>query len=390
MKIKKLILLDPANNNNRYFWMEAQGDGTFTTKTGRTGANPYTSRYPMSVWDEMVQKKLSAGYEDHTDEVNENSVSSSFSPIKNEAVRKFWNDIMSYSRNVLKETYSVNFTEVSMVQLQKAQKIISNLKSETELSKARDLLCSLFSVIPRRMKQVEDYLPASMDQLPAILIQEQDLLDTMNAQFLTKDTDASDGQTILDALGLSIRPCTDKEIMSIRKHMTSESENLFKRAFRVHNKQTDDLFEANMKKCGMTAKDVHYYYHGTRNMNVYGITTLGHKTNPDAPVTGKMFGYGNYYATRAKKSINYTSLQTGHNWHNDVCEKGYLLVFKVAYKNPRHVSTHEHWMSQLTKESIKPYDALFAHKGSCLVNDEIIVYDEAQSTLQYIIELEGR
>ena len=35
----------------------------------------------------------------------------------------------------------------------------------------------------------------------------------------------------------------------------------------------------------------------------------------------------------------------------------------------------------------KGYDATFAHKGSMLLNDEVIVYTEQQCTIQYLIEL---
>lgn len=48
----------------------------------------------------------------------------------------------------------------------------------------------------------------------------------------------------------------------------------------------------------------------------------------------------------------------------------------------------EEIFSKRLKSSIRPHDALFAHAGTSLVNDEIIVYDERQVTLQYLIELE--
>ena len=33
-------------------------------------------------------------------------------------------------------------------------------------------------------------------------------------------------------------------------------------------------------------------------------------------------------------------------------------------------------------------DAVFAHKGSSLINDEVIIYREEQLTIQYLIELQ--
>ena len=44
-------------------------------------------------------------------------------------------------------------------------------------------------------------------------------------------------------------------------------------------------------------------------------------------------------------------------------------------------------MGDLNADRIKPYDALHAHKGRSLKEDEIIVYNQAQVTIQYVIEL---
>ena len=120
-------------------------------------------------------------------------------------------------------------------------------------------------------------------------------------------------------------------------------------------------------------------------MNYIGIMSEGLKLNPKAPITGKMFGHGLYFAPRAKKSINYTSI-SGSYWAKGSNDQAFLAVFKVAYKNQKDVMTWEPYMSSL--RNIRPHDALFAHAGTSLVNDEIIVYDEHQVTLQYLIELE--
>ena len=37
--------------------------------------------------------------------------------------------------------------------------------------------------------------------------------------------------------------------------------------------------------------------------------------------------------------------------------------------------------------NIRPHDAVYAHKGVILQNDEVIIFREEQATLQYIIEL---
>ena len=110
--------------------------------------------------------------------------------------------------------------------------------------------------------------------------------------------------------------------------------------------------------------------------------------NPNAVVTSRMFGYGLYFATRAKKSIGYSSLD-GY-WSKETADEGFLFVMKVAYKCPKVFYIHENWMNKITGNDIwkQGYDAVFASKDrGMLVNDEIIVYDEAQVCPRYLVVL---
>lgn len=45
-------------------------------------------------------------------------------------------------------------------------------------------------------------------------------------------------------------------------------------------------------------------------------------------------------------------------------------------------------MTGYRASNIFPNDAVFAHKGSSLINDEVIIYREEQLTIQYLIELQ--
>lgn len=193
-------------------------------------------------------------------------------------------------------------------------------------------------------------------------------------------------ETILEANGLSVRLVeSDKEIDQIKSHM-GERKHHFVRAYRVKNKKTDENFLKYCKDNNISKKDIHFYYHGSKNENYWGIMKDGQKLNPNASVCGKMFGYGLYYANKAKKSMNYTSISA--RWRSGVENKGYLAVFKVAYKNPLHVLKYEQWMANIrSSKDIMWHDALFAHGGLDLINDEIIVYNEKQVSLCYMIEI---
>jgi poly [ADP-ribose] polymerase len=71
------------------------------------------------------------------------------------------------------------------------------------------------------------------------------------------------------------------------------------------------------------------FFHGSRNENFWNILKNGLKLNPKAKITGKMLGSGLYFANKAAKSINYTSLR-GSYWSGGTSDIGYMAVFAVA------------------------------------------------------------
>ena len=151
----------------------------------------------------------------------------------------------------------------------------------------------------------------------------------------------------------------------------------------MRNKKTDERFYQYMKDNAYSEKDIHYLYHGSRNENWYGLMTKGPVLRPEGVIiTGKAFGNGIYFAPRAKKSIGYSSL-LGSYWTGGTQHKGYLAVYKVLFKNQKDVDVSHPY----SLRNIKPHDAVYAHKGVSLRNDEVIIFREQQATLQYIIEL---
>ena len=75
----------------------------------------------------------------------------------------------------------------------------------------------------------------------------------------------------MDMLGITIRECTYGENQQILKHLGKESQKYFKRAFRVQNIQTERRFYEWMSENGYTKKDIHCYFHGSKNQNYLGL-----------------------------------------------------------------------------------------------------------------------
>jgi poly [ADP-ribose] polymerase len=110
----------------------------------------------------------------------------------------------------------------------------------------------------------------------------------------------------------------------------------------------------------------------------------------NAVISGKMFGYGLYFADKFRKSLNYTSLR-GSYWANGSENRAFLALFSVHTGNPLEILHHGSWCYELNQTTLKEknpdYDSVFAKGGADLINNEYIVYNEAQCTIQYLVEV---
>lgn len=134
-------------------------------------------------------------------------------------------------------------------------------------------------------------------------------------------------------------------------------------------------------------------FHGSRNENWWSIINTGLVLRPtNAVITGKMFGYGLYYAPNAKKSLGYTSLQ-GSYWAKGSAKTGFMALMEVAYGIPYDVYAFDKKYYNFNFKELQKVlpgaTCLHAHAGTMLKNDEIIVYKEDQCTIRYLIELKN-
>lgn len=398
-KYAKLIMVDGTNNHNKYYEMKQINDMQFQSNWGRYGSTPMTKLYSMAVWDKIYQQKLQKGYADVTGlKVVSSSSDSEYDTIEDTAVKELVDKLLSYAKECVKRNYQVGVKDVTKIMITTAQASIDALSDicdeELDISEFNKELIRLFTIIPRQMKNVAEFMANNSSEYVGIIDREQKLLDVM-ASLVDSDDEKLDiskkRKTILNAFGLDIRPCTDEENNNIKRKLTEETVDLYSHAFRIEQKDLEKRYREYVKDNHISRQHEHFYYHGTKNQNVWAILKTGLQLNPNAPITGKMFGYGIYFAPRAKKSIGYTSLQ-GSYWARGTSNEGYLLVMKVAYKNPLDVYTHEVRYMDFRKRDIQRTgnDALFAHKGQMLINDEVVIYDEAQVNPRYLIVLKSK
>lgn len=392
-----LVMVTPGDNHNKYYRMTQNGS-TFTAEYGRVGSSPQRKVYPMTRWPSIYTQKIQKGYVDQTSLHSGRVVTTAvadYKEIEDAAVQRLVDILLSAAKQTIKRNYRTTVDEVTPAMIMEASRLIHSLDVSMDIDTFNRVLLELFAVIPRRMTKVDYYLAKSSEpaEYAKILEREQEILDAMSGQvyttgkMLSAQTQNVPKQTILESVGLSIRPCTDKENEEIISHMRSEAARHFARAFRVYNKEASERLEKYREDNDI--RKAHYYYHGSRTCNYWNILAMGLDINPNALTAGKMFGNGTYFANKAKKSMRYTDLPGQNNVHVTSGETAYLSVFKVVYKNAMDIYRWQNEYMRLNYHalSVKGYDAVFAHGGADLVNDEIVIYQNCQSAPHYIIEL---
>lgn len=398
-----------ANNNNKYYRMIPKGD-TFDVEYGRVGATCQHASYPMSSWNKKYNEKIKKGYVDQSDLIQDLIVEekkkskSDYKEIENKVIAEIVERLQDMANKTIQKNYKVESTQVTQAMVDKAQAKIdamSKLTTRTTLAKFNEHLIELYGIIPRKMKNVSDFLAKKKEDYGEILKNEQDLLDVMRTQVVqhtVQEEIAEDEtvleQTVLEAMGLVFEEVTEGEIENI-KELLGDSKDKFKRAWKVTNLKTQKKFDDFVEKEKIT--EIKQLWHGSRNENWWSIINTGLVLRPAANVVraGHMLGHGIYYAPRAKKSIGYTSLR-GSYWSGGSSSSGFMAIMDVAYGKPFDVNSFDSKYYDLDYEKLQKMcpgaNCLHAHAGfntgwGTLQNDEIVVYKEDQCTIKYLVEI---
>ena len=402
-----LVMVTGEGNHNKYYRMIVNPDGeTFTVEYGRVGSSNQVRTYPLYQWTKKYNEKVKKGYVDQTSlmedlitEVKPVKTTPGYKDIEDDNIAELVKRLMDMAHVKIQSNYRIESNQVTQAMVDEAQKIIDSLTTIDNVGEFNTSLIKLFGVIPRKMSNVKDYLANDTDDFPEIIQDEQDLLDVMRGQVITHVAEESsdDGkeddspirnETILEAMGLVVEQISEDEVEMIKSKL-GDCKNKYYKAWKVVNKNTQKRFDEFVDEEGI--QDIRLFWHGSRNENWWSIINTGLVLRPtNAIITGKMFGYGIYYAPKARKSLGYTSL-SGSYWARGSSNSAFMALMNVAYGKPYDVYSFDHKYSsfnykELQKES-PGSNCLHAHEGSMLRNDEVIVYKEEQSTIRYLVEL---
>src|SRR5574343_20424 len=244
-KITRLIFVDGDDNHNKIYNMTDLGDGTWLAEWGRVGASMQSAKYNSSAWDKKYREKLKKGYKD----VTENYVEPVPDSATNESSVDFVKKLMGFANKSIQDNYTVSAKQVTQKQVDNAQeafnRIAALVASDDNYAEINKSLLELYSIIPRKMKQVKLHLLSPDDddmdaKFKGILKNEQDTLDVMAGQVLLNkdiadaaadDSDKSGGVDILTGSGLEIVECTAEECKML-KEMMDYDKSKFHSAFK--------------------------------------------------------------------------------------------------------------------------------------------------------------
>lgn len=398
---RHLVMVTAGANNNKYYDMKPQGEMWVATY-GRIGSGSQTRTYSKREWDKKYNEKIRKGYIDQTNLIQdlistEKPEQSEYKEIENNVIAAIVERLQAMAKQAISENYTVSSNKVTQAMIDEAQNIITGLLNVSNVNIFNEELLKLFTTIPRKMSSVSSYIAKDNSEFNKIISREQDLLDIMKGQVVqkqiveeTKIAKPIHDNTILEHLGLVFEECTNEDIASIKVALGSCSDK-FHKAWKVTNLRTQKRFDDFVKQNEI--KDVRLLFHGSRNENWWSIINSGLMLRPtNAVITGKMFGYGIYYAPKARKSLGYTSL-SGSYWVKGNANSGFMALMDVAYGKPYDVysfdSKYYNFNYEALQKNCPGANCLHAHEGSMLRNDEIIVYKEEQCTIKYLVELKN-
>jgi len=400
-----LVKVEPGENNNKYYQMLDNDDGSFISKYGRIGASGYqTKTYPISKWESTYKSKIKKGYVDNSRLVAETTITPNkkkeYLDINNPSIAQIVARLQSMARQAIKDNYTISSNNVTQVMVDEAQLILNNLINTDDIELFNKVLVDLFKTIPRKMGKVKDYLAKTDKDYSEILQREQDLLDIMKGQVTQHsieeknedndiETEVENNKTILDAMGLQFEEVTQEELKMIKKEL-GEISNKFYSTWKVINLKTQERYEKFVQKENINVKKL--LWHGSRNENWWSIINSGLKIRPaNALYTGSMFGDGCYFSNSADKSKGYTSIN-GSYWSKGTSNSAFMSLNLVAYGKPYDVYSFDNKFHNLDYKNLQKMcpdaNVLHAHGGTgMLKRDEIVIYNESQTTIKYLVEI---
>lgn len=410
-----LVYVDNLANHNKYYEIKENDDNSIDVKYGRVGGRAsehHYSSYEKSFYDLKISKERK-GYTDvtalhSTVEKTTQRGDLQFKEIDDKEISELITNLVKSAREFVQQNYTIKANEITEKMVKEAQndlnELVNMVNSNPNLTLWRfnEKLMDIFTDIPRKMKDVDMYIAKSTSDFNKIINREQTMIDNLKGQIMPQITTVKkdNEKTALEAYGLKVVPVTYKEEDEITTHLGRDYdktggarasngidvERRYIRAFKVENEKTRSDYEAFKEQNHISKRECRLFYHGSKTENWWSIMKQGLSLNPNASITGKMFGNGLYFAPDCRKALNYMDTKSSI-WNDGQRESGYVAVYVVALGD---CYTPTSSLPRTFNKNSLPSGCLsvFADKRlTNLKNDEYIVYDQAQCTIKYLVEM---
>lgn len=396
-----LTCINPASNNYKFYHLKPNYAGIDATY-GRIGSKPgeafgvkdLQEPYPTYMYWIRYYEKLSKGYTDQSDIYLSKPVSPKKTKTKkasdtdhttntaksvNVISAELYKKLKAFAKHVVETTFVD--AKVTEKQLKTSKKLFKELGQRKTLKGFNNKLMELLTVSPRKCRYVTDFLATSEKDFAEIIDREETLIAAMEALVSGDEVAVAKLEESFDALGIEVYEATDKQKEQVLSKLSDNLKPKVKRIYRVINKEHKKRFDKYLEKNGI--KTVKQLWHGSRNENWFSILQNGLQLNPNAIITGKMFGQGIYFAPSSMKSWNYTSFRNTY-WAKGNSDTAFMGLYATAYGKPHDVTCAQSFTQRQLQGLGK--NCVHAHAGTQLLNDEIIYYSEEAMVLNYIVE----
>lgn len=373
------------SNNYKAYAIEPAENGKIICSYGSIDdmakGNGKTVVYDEDKYWVRYYEKLSKGYVDQSDIVYAENPDETGKPVFPHAL---YEELYRYSCQMVNDILSSPM-KITRRQIEECRSIWNDLGKETTLEGFNRQLEKLIVLSPRRRRplheNVSKYFAQSPRDFENIIAFEDNLISAMEGASYTKNT----GGGPMDNLPIIIE-ANERVKQTILSTLPAEIASRVETVYKVIDVERQQQFDLYCHEKKIT--NIQKLWHGSKNENWLSIIRNGLLLNPNAKITGKMFGNGIYFAPNPKKSYGYTSC-TGSYWAKGNSSCGYMGLYDTAVGNPYYPSTT--WgadAEQQTRSQKK--DCLYAKKGNMgLYNDEVVFYDERAISLAYLVKIKS-
>ena len=292
--------------------------------------------------------------------------------------------LTGYAKKVVNEVLATpqNVTERQVAVCRKLWNKLGTYKTVSAFNKC---LAELISLSPRKRNplqdDVKDFFAYSERDFADIINFEENLILAMEGSIGKANVDYNEKNLFRNTEIFLANEKQKDEVMKILG--TSDLKNKVKRIWRVKPLEQEKKFAKYCKENGI--KTIKKFWHGSRNENWASIVQNGLLLNPNAVITGKMFGQGIYFAPSPAKSFGYTSYN-GSYWANGKANCGFMGIYATAYGTPYMTHSYGDHNGPATTKANKCNCLHATPANTGLRNDEVVFYNESAVVMNYLVE----